>query len=283
MSNSADTSASGLQRATAFVLDNLFDIATVLAATFVILRHQIKPFDIPTLLSWLLAILALLAVSGLWDRNRRLRRIESLGTETRTFLQTQLSSSVSASDFFTADFDRAEVARQIASASRVYICGLTLARTTRQLMDVLSRRLQAGATIRLSMLDLNRPGLMEVMAARSMGATTADYWAVRLGTVLDVIKAIRVTSVGSLEIGFIPFPISFGLILVDPEEPHGRVYVELYHHRTAESNATFSLSAVKDPHWYRFFCRQWDEAWRVSRVEAVELEHSSAVLTSDAL
>jgi hypothetical protein len=255
-----------------FLLDNYLDIATVSVALFVVLRHRIKPFDLPTLAAWIIAVMALLAASGLWDRNRRLRRLEDTLNETRSLVDLRLSPVVHADAFLSADVNRDQIKEAMSSAVTIYVCGLTLARTSRQFMELFARRLQAGATIRLMMLDPTKRGLMEVMAARSMGNTTAEYWNTRLNTVVDVIKAIPTGAKpgGILEIAYVPFPTSFGLFMIDPAEPHGKIFVEIYHHRTAENNAAFVLTSMGDPHWYSFFNKQWHEAWAVSRIQKVE-------------
>ena len=49
--------------------------------------------------------------------------------------------------------------------------------------------------------------------------------------------------------------------MIDPDEPHGQIHVEIYHHRTAERNATFSLHAAEDAYWYHFFRKQFDVLW----------------------
>jgi hypothetical protein len=253
-----------------FVLDNIFDLATLLVALVVVLVHQVHPFDLVTLISWILAVLALLAISGLWDRNRRLRRLETLLVDTTDILHQHLAGRPRADSFFITE-TYGLIAEMLSSAMCIYICGLTLTRTTRQFMDILSRRLEAGATIRLALLDPSNSALMQIMASRSMGTTSAEYWTIRLNTVVDVIHAIAESAhgTGKLEIGFSPFPPSFGLILTDPDEEHGKCIVELYHHKTAEKNAAFVLSRASDPYWFAFFYRQWTELWKSCRIETV--------------
>lgn len=259
---------SKLPVAVAFILDNFFDLATLVVASGIAIWHQIRPFDMSAMSSWILATLALLAISGIWDRNRRLRRMETAVTETKDLLSTRLLGPVRAASFFGQGPVHQELEAALSSASTIYICGLTLARTTRQFMDVFSRKLASGAKIRLAFLDPKDPHLMEILARRSMGVTTAEYWRTRLSTVADVISAIpaRGNSAGSLQIGYLSFPPSFGLIFVDPEEDQGKCFVEIYHHRTAERNASFHVSARDDPYWYRFFLNQWHEAWKLGRV-----------------
>jgi hypothetical protein len=189
-------------------------------------------------------------------------------------LHRHLAEKPRAANFFTQDINHSLLDETFSSATYIYICGLTLTRTTRQFMDTFSRRLEAGATIKLAFLDPSNPALMEVMASRSMGTTSAAYWATRLNTVVDVVHAMVAGphSAGRLEIGFSQFPVSFGLILTDPDQAHGQCFVEIYHHKTAERNAMFSLSHAADPYWFAFFYKQWSELWNTCRIEEVSAD-----------
>jgi len=55
------------QNAVDYFLDNVFDILTIAATAYVVIRHQFKPYglnDMAHLATWILAILGFIAVSG---------------------------------------------------------------------------------------------------------------------------------------------------------------------------------------------------------------------------
>jgi len=111
-----------------------------------------------------------------------------------------------------------------------------------------------------------------------MGTTTPDFWATRLKTVLDVIRVIASTpgSTGTVEVGYLPFVPSFGLLLTDPDQPRGRCQVDIYHHKSAEPNPSFQLSAAEDPQWFAFFSSQSALMWSCCRIEpSVSLGNAS--------
>ncbi len=259
------------QKSVEFLIDNLFDIVTILVAGFLVIRHQIQPFaptDITDLATWILAVLGLVAVSGLWDRNRRLQRIETLSQESRDLVLRHLGSKVRAGDFFLSE---GHISRQtFASANTIFLSGMTLTRTTREYMHVLGQRLVAGASIRLVILE-HEDSLLQELASRSFGETTVEYWGNRLETVETMIDVIAKTpgSTGKMELGFLPYIPSFGFIMVDPDEPHGVCFAELYHHKSAESNPTFELRASDDAYWYRFFREQFEILWSSCRIETL--------------
>lgn len=260
-----------LQKVIDFVLDNLFDIVTIGIAGYLVIRHAIHPFtsdDIGKLAVWILAVLGLIAISGLWDRHRRLRRIEKLMEESNALILRRISGKVYANDFFMSGRLTDKV---FSSANKVFLAGITLTRTTREFMHVLGQRLIAGAYVRIIIIDQAVDSVMETMASRSMGETTADYWRTRMQTVEAVIEAIAATpgATGKLEIGYLPYIPSFGLIFIDPDESHAFCRVELYHHRSAEPNPTFEIRASDDRSWYDFFRRQYDILWGSCRTEVL--------------
>ncbi len=264
--------SSKFQKSLEFILDNIFDIATVLVAAYVVIRHRIQPFgpnDISQLIAWMIGILGLIAVSGFWDRNRRLRRIEKLSEESRDLVLRRLSGKVLAGDFFISQTRLSDAT--FSSATTIYLVGITLTRTTRQYMHILGQRLQSGAHIKLVIVDSANDSVMQEMAYRSMGNTSPEYWRTRMRTVEAVVQAIgsSATGNGKMEVGFLPYIPSFGLTMIDPDQPHGSCYVELSIHRSAEPNPTFELKALDDPHWFKFFRNQFDILWKSCRIETV--------------
>jgi hypothetical protein len=74
-----------IQNALSYLLENVFDIATIVIAVCIFIRHQFKPYDlgdIAELATWIIALLGLVAVSALWPQHRRLRAIETLSKKT---------------------------------------------------------------------------------------------------------------------------------------------------------------------------------------------------------
>jgi len=259
---------SRLQAFVEWLLDNLFDMLTILVAGSLVIRYQIRPptsTDITEIATWILGVLVLLAVSGLWERNRRLHRIEKLAEEGRNLALRYTSRKVHAGDFFS---ERRLTAKELSSANTVYFVGKVLARTTREFMYVLGQRLAAGATIRFVILDPESETLLQQAVLQSFSAPI-EFWRDTLRTTETVVEALAKTPDvnGTVEIGFLPYIPSFGFVLVDPDLAHGVCFVELYQHRSVEPHPTFELRATNDPHWFRFFREQFDKMWESCRVK----------------
>jgi hypothetical protein len=256
-----------------YILDNLFDVATVLIAGYIVVRHQIKPFlaiDIAELATWILAVLGLIAVSGIWERNRRLTRIEKLSEESRDLVLRRLSGRVRSSDFFIPGKSISD--STFSSAMNIFVSGMTLTRTTREYMEPWGQRLIAGASIKIMILDSSNNDLLDELALRSAGTTDVEYWRNRLQTVEILVEIIAKTqgSKGKLELGRLPFIPSFGFTMIDPDEQHGICYIELYHHKSAKPNPTFELKPSQDPDWYKFFREQFELLWDSCHVQSFE-------------
>ena len=177
-----------------------------------------------------------------------------------------MNQTPSARDFFLAEPHLSD--QDFAAAQTIYLSGFTLYRTTREYISVLTERLQDGAQLRVMVVDLDSEGMIEQIVAMSL-ASSPDQWRSTIRTTQNFLNAAAQNpeNLGQIEVGYLPFAPSFGLQLFDPDEPQGYGYVEIYHHKTVERNATFRLSAADDPEWYSFFRQQYDLLWQSCRVE----------------
>ncbi len=255
-----------LQNIVNYLLDNIFDLLTISAAAFVIIRHSFfTPYtidDFPNLVEALLAILGLIAFSSLWQHHRRLDIIEELGQKTYNLVAKQSGEQIRAEDFFWAK-ERNITTEELAQAKDIYIVGMILNRAVRSNMALFGDRLAAGANLRFVVLDWENESLMNVMPYRSYGSKPKEWWQNRIketvGHIEDIPNSDQIP--GTLKVGCLPHFPSFGMWLLDPDKPDGKIHIEVYHHRTAEMNPTFSLSASEDAYWYNFFRKQFDLLW----------------------
>jgi hypothetical protein len=254
-----------------FVFRNLVDIAALLAAVIVSIRHQVVPYQIDVLVAWMLGILALMAFSSLWGRNRRLARIESLAQENHDLVSQAFGESVKAKNFFIENENYLhQISRsKFENAKQIYLSGMSLRRTIRTLQPVLEHRVIAGAHVKIIILDGKRLELMEELVLRSAGAKKAKGWQEVIENVRDdiqtVVQRLPKNTRGTIELGFLPYIPSFGLALVNPGERYQEnkiCYVELYHHRSTDANPTFIINHKDDEAWFSFYANQFDLLWK---------------------
>lgn len=254
-----------------FVLKNFVDILTMLAAGFVFVYHQVVPYKVETLLSMMLGIFVLMAISSLWGRNRRLDKLESLAQENHDLVLKEFGKIAKAKNFF---IDNENYLHQIPktkfeNAKQIYLSGMSLRRTIRTLQPILEQRILAGAHVKIIILDGKRLPLMEELVLRSAGAKNAKSWQNVIENVRDdiqtVVQKLPKNTKGTIEIGFLPYIPSFGFVLINPNERNENdkvCYVELYHHRSTETNPTFAINYKDDKDWFKFYASQYDLLWK---------------------
>ncbi len=248
-----------------YFIDHIFDFLTIAAALYVFARHQFQPYglgDLPELLSWIIGILGLLTVSGMWERQRRLAVIEHNTAATRDLVMQKLGGPARSSDFFWRE-ERRIGAADLAQATEIGVLGMVLGRTVRDNLSIFEERVKAGAHLRFLVLNPQSTEIMAIMPHRSYGTRNGDWWRERIQQTIGHIEDIITEpgSPGTIELGLLPCFSSFGLWLIDPGKSTGRIVVEIYHHRTADRNPTFELRPEEDAYWYGVFKQQFDLLW----------------------
>lgn len=155
---------------------------------------------------------------------------------------------------------------ELRAADDIRLVGVTLSRTVRDLVGSLDRRLRTGAVLRVVVIDPDTTAPVEAMA-RTLGVTSPRFYRPRVASTLEILAGLASLpgTAGRIEVRLLPFVPAFGMYLIDPATADGRVYVELYQHRSLEPNPCFSLQADRDGHWYRFFVNQFDTLWDSAR------------------
>jgi hypothetical protein len=203
-----------------------------------------------------LAILALLAVSGIANRHQ----LDDVRREVAAFAHGEVEA-----DRYLHDRTPA-LNEEIRSAMQINFVGVTLTRTVRELVGGLDERLRAGATVRVIIMDPDSNAPAEA-AARGHGVTSKDFYQPRLKSTIDLLAVLRPAASGadSLQVRLLPFVPTFGVCLIDPQGQHGRAFVEIYQPRSLEPNPKFALRANRDVRWFGFFSRQFDTLWESAR------------------
>ncbi len=232
---------------------------------YVVVRHQFEPYgtdDMADLVAWVLAVLGFLAISTVWERHRQLRHIEQVSVETHEIVTKRLSGEVFARDFFWQEGKKV-TKEALKNADDIYVVGMLLSRTTREYLALFGDRVEAGANLKFVLLDYENTELMNIMPGRSYGTQTSDQLQQRIKQSVLHIKDIpnSPNPSGTVQIGLLPYFPSFGMWLIDPDKAHGKIMVEMYHHRTPERQPMFTLQADEDAYWYNQFREQFDLLW----------------------
>jgi hypothetical protein len=171
-----------------------------------------------------------------------------------------LSGQPSAEEFFwkknllsESDFEE---------ASFVGIAGITLNRTIGTYYDILKSRLISGAHIQIITIDPVSEAPQQAVY-RSGDIFEDTFFTVLLHPTINRLSSLvgSAASSSTLELGLLPFIPSFGLTLLDPDKPHGRIIVEIYQHKSSAFHPTFELTPRRDKYWYTYFREQFDLLW----------------------
>jgi hypothetical protein len=230
-------------------------ITVLLALTLAVLGI----FDVvgdKTLVAATLATLGLLAIGTLASR----RRVEDLSE----LVRAQGAGGVSAEDFFTKD--KPGLREQVRLARDVRILGVTLSRTIRNVIDELQHCVRDGAVVKVALID-PRTGAPAEAAARSTISGQPGVFENRLRPTIDLLVELARTpgATGRVEVRFLPFVPAFGVVQLDAQRANGRIYVDVYSHKSAGGDAVFSLLPHRDGEWYPHFEAEFERVWEAGR------------------
>lgn len=238
---------------------NLELYATVSVALAIAVLGVLNVVSTTAITAATLAVLALLAYSALLTRHQVDEVHEALDR-----LASSTTGEVPADRFLSPDHPA--LGGQVATATDIGLMGVTLTRTVRDLLSTLEQRLRAGATVRVMLIDVESNAGAEA-TARSKTAQNADFYRNRLAPTIDLLRVVAQSAPrpDALRLRLLPFVPTFGLCLIDPTQPHGRMYVEMYQHRTHRENPSFTLTARRDARWYGLFAEQFETLWDAGR------------------
>ena len=194
-----------------------------------------------------------------------MRRIEKLSEEGRNLALRSLNRKVYTNELFLPEPRLSP--KELSSANVVYFGGRVLTRTVSEVLHVLKQRLEMGATLRLMVLDPENETVLQQLSLRSIDAPP-KFWlnGVRATEQIVQMLAENACDKGKVELGYLPYVPSFGLVLIDPDQPHGFGFVELYPHRAIGPHPTFRIQVADDPYWFNFFKEQFERMWQSCQI-----------------
>ncbi|MFF5405055.1 hypothetical protein ACFY8K_19615 [Streptomyces misionensis] len=203
-----------------------------------------------------LATLALLAGGMLGSR----RQVAELTAE----LRARGKGELSVEDFLGKG--KADLLEHVRAAQDIRIVGVTLSRTLRDLVDELQRKARAGAVVKVALID-PAGSAAEEAARRSTIPDRAGMYRNRLRSSVDLLRELaeKPGAQGRVEVRFLDFVPAFGLVLLDPLRPGGRIHVDIYSHSSASGDAVFTVLPRRDGEWFDHFRTEFDSVWEQGR------------------
>ena len=254
---------------TSFLIDNLAVLATIGYASYVIYRKAVLGSAVTTddLLTAILAVLGLLAISEIVERYRKLTSIEKSSKNVESLLKSQFADRPSAITFFEK-MPSLETYTQ--NANSIDLCGLTLTSTVNKQFSNIRERLKQGTNVRLLIVDPDSLAL-EMSSLRSETPDGGVYFRKRIEASLQDMAYLykswkesqeNSTKNGSLSISLLPYAPSFSILMFNGNQPNGMIIVELYAHKTYMETVVFTLTSQRDGNWYDYFVNQFEVMWK---------------------
>lgn len=253
-----------MEKAWKFILTNFDTLVAILISIFATAIGVFGGSQF-LLLAGIAATLAILSVGLIRDRMHR----ETLGEQIAE-LKMSLPDRPSAVSFFRT---RPDFLSFMQSAVQIDLCGVTLTNTINMQFSVLRERLEAGAKIRILLIDPESQAI-EMSAQRSINPKDTEYYRRRLESSLsdltylykynEDIKQIRkrASKPGTLSVRLLTYAPSFGMTSLDTAKKDGILYVEIFPHKLGYKTAPkFELTLANDKKWYTYFLEQYEQMW----------------------
>jgi hypothetical protein len=172
-------------------------------------------------------------------------------------LSEKLIKPQNADDFFWRS--KRSIEPDLSQAKYIGFVGASLSRTLRDYSAILEERLKVGAKVRIVLMDPNSTA-PEQAVLRSKGVSSRQFYIDTLRPTLERVGMLSNSS-DRVELGLLPYKPAFGMVVIDPDEPYGKIVIEMYPHHSDSFAPTFELQPNRDLHWYKHFREQFDNLW----------------------
>jgi len=199
--------------------ENIDLYVTVAAAIGLAAMNAVGVVQVALLWPLNLAILALLATTILGNRHR----LEEIGTAIASFP----AQSIPFVEEFPVDF-----ALRLDEARELWLTGTHHSAALTAYYQVLEKKVRAGGTLKFLLVAPD--GAASKMAAmRFPGRVNPDQERMRIQSSLETLASLREIAPERVEIRTIDFLVDYTAYLLDPEAPHGVIYLERYTYKTS--------------------------------------------------
>lgn len=150
--------------------------------------------------------------------------------------------------------------------------GVTLNRTIRNNFGVLERRMAAGASVRVALIEPDSLTSKEASRRDGRSGEDAGVFENRLRPTIDALRHLASLpyAEGRLEVRFLDFVPAFGLTIVDRGTDEPTLTVDIYSHGPTAPEVAITLRSAWSPELYHHFCDEFERIW--SRGRSVRAE-----------
>jgi hypothetical protein len=179
-------------------------------------------------------------------------------------LESSSSTKISIDSFFITEppsFDEDAL-----KAISIYILGMNLRRTLTNYYGMLESKLNDGGILKFLLVD-PKSNALPIIADRNYVYRDVEKLEETIESTLETLSQMKSTnsSRGSIEVRVLRYVPSFGLLLLDPELPKGRIRVDIYPYRVPpDTYPSFWVDCKMNKKWFEFFRNQFYVMWEAA-------------------
>lgn len=224
---------------------------------FLIVLGALSLFQLQLVTALTLGTLALLLQGTLSTR----RTLGNVNQSIQTFKRGQSAEA------FLKDRDAYSPLKEtIVVARKICLIGPTLINIFSSASKQVNIKLQQGAVIQVLLLNPASPAVDS--AAQCMNEPIENLRRDIERTLLYVEDWFRIgIGKGSFEVRLMSAHPNFSMVLIDPEEPQGRMILEIIgYHGGLTERPHIELTRERDGRWYEYFLQQYHKLWEDSGI-----------------
>jgi len=249
-----------LNRAFIFIIENFVTIGTIGFASYVSWQAATQTIDVEKLLSWILAILCLIAVSQFIERHVKLRQIYNSTQKTLEEISIKYGDRQSADTFFYKKLP--SLNSYIEKAYEINLTGVVLSKTIRENQAIFSERLKAGAKIKVIIVSPESTAAQTIVNPEEN--LTLDNIKSFANETIQRIKYLGKNPdiKGCIELRLSKEKPPFNILAFDPSREYGQIFIEFYPQRWGKGvRPRMELTQKRDKFWFDYFSNQFDQIW----------------------
>jgi hypothetical protein len=214
-----------------------------------------------------LTVLGVLAFSQLiasYTSTQREAKIARIA-ESMSKIEESAELRISADKFLAHRVDFSSIEEIFKDADRIEAVGTTLISFGTIYQALIHQRITQGCCARLVITNHVNKNVADIAAQKMPESPTRETHMSQARTALMSLSGIagQHSSGGSLEIKVLDTFPPFGLLIINGDQPNGRIRVELYPDNCPiAARPMFELFATRDGEWYRFFRQQFEILWQ---------------------
>ncbi len=176
----------------------------------------------------------------------------------------KLESEKGVGDFLKDRNSYLPLSESLATARQIYLLGSSLVNVFSRYGSYLhdEKLNKQGANIQILIVD---PQSEAVNSVAECVGNTYEETCRDIESSLSRIRRIQDTlEAGSIELRLMPVTPNYGMSLIDPDKPHGKIMVEFIGYRSSLHKRPHIELTKHDGEWYEYFYQQYRKLWEAS-------------------